>query len=90
MPLAVVIHGAALINVLNDASYQERYQMKNPNLDLLQKLSDAGVEFFACGQSMAGRGFAKSELAGPVQLALSAMTMVHQLQDQGYSLQHEP
>jgi intracellular sulfur oxidation DsrE/DsrF family protein len=76
--------------MLNDVSYQERFQMKNPNLDLLEKLAAAGVEFYACGQSMGGRGFAKAELASPVKMALSAMTMVHQLQDQGYTLQHEP
>ena len=87
LQLAVVIHGAALINVLNDTSYQKRFEMKNPNLDLLGKLAAAGVKFYACGQSMGGRGFAKSELASGVQLALSAMTMVHQLQADGYTLQ---
>jgi intracellular sulfur oxidation DsrE/DsrF family protein len=87
MQLAVVVHGAALINMLNDDSYQERFETKNPNLELLQKLSAAGVQLYVCGQSMGGRGFAKSELASGVQLALSAMTMVHQLQDQGYTLQ---
>jgi intracellular sulfur oxidation DsrE/DsrF family protein len=80
-------NGAALVNMLNDAAYQQRFEIKNPNLELLQKLSDAGVKLYVCGQSMAGRGFAKAELARGVQLALSAMTMVHQLQDQGYTLQ---
>jgi intracellular sulfur oxidation DsrE/DsrF family protein len=87
MQLAIVVHGAALVNMLNDAAYQQRFEIKNPNLELLQKLSDAGVKLYVCGQSMAGRGFAKAELARGVQLALSAMTMVHQLQDQGYTLQ---
>jgi len=87
MQLAVVVHGAALVNMLNDASYQTRFDMKNPNLELVQKLRAAGVRFYVCGQSMGGRGFAKSELASGVQLALSAMTMVHQLQDEGYTLQ---
>jgi intracellular sulfur oxidation DsrE/DsrF family protein len=87
LQLAVVIHGAALINVLNNESYKNRFQKDNPNLDLLQKLSAAGVKFYACGQSMGFRGFDKSELANVVQLALSAMTMVHQLQADGYTLQ---
>jgi len=87
MQLAVVVHGAALINMLNDASYQARFDMPNPNLELIQKLRAAGVNFYVCGQSMGGRGFAKSELASGVQLALSAMTMVHQLQAEGYTLQ---
>jgi intracellular sulfur oxidation DsrE/DsrF family protein len=87
LQLAVVIHGAALVNVLNDASYQDRFQLDNPNLDLVRQLQGAGVQFFACGQSMAGRNFAKAELASGVKLALSAMTMVHQLQADGYTLQ---
>lgn len=85
--LAVVIHGAALVNVLNDASYLTRFEIANPNLDLLHKLMAAGVRFYACGQSMGLRGFAKSELEGGVRMALSAMTMVHQLQADGYTLQ---
>lgn len=87
LQLAVVIHGAALINVLNEDSYQKRFQRSNPNLDLVQKLSAAGVRFFACGQSMGRRNFDKAELADGVLMALSAMTMVHQLQAEGYTVQ---
>jgi intracellular sulfur oxidation DsrE/DsrF family protein len=87
MHLGVVVHGSALMNMLSDVAYQARFDRKNPNLDLVQKLSDAGVEFFVCGQSMAFREFAKSELAEPVKLATSAMTMVHQLQFEGYTIQ---
>lgn len=84
--LAVVMHGAALVNALNDESYQNRLQRSNPNLDLMQKLAAAGVRFFVCGQSMGFRGFAKSELMSPVKLATSAMTMVHKLQADGYTM----
>ena len=87
MQLGVVVHGRALINMLSDASYQARFDRVNPNLELLEALADAGVEFFVCGQSMARRDFAKSELAEPVKLATSALTMVHQLQFEGYTLQ---
>ncbi len=87
MQLGVVVHGRALMSMLSDASYQERFGQANPNLELLEKLAAAGVEFFVCGQSMARRDFAKSELAEPVKLAVSALTMVHQLQFEGYTLQ---
>lgn len=85
--LAVVMHGAALVNALNDESYRRRFELDNPNLDLARKLAAAGVQFFVCGQSMAFRGFEKSELAEPFKMATSALTMVHQLQSQGYTLQ---
>ena len=87
MHLAVVLHGPALITALHDESYQARYQLQNPNLDLVQKLGTAGVQFYVCGQSMGFREFAKNELAEPVKLATSALTMVHQLQFEGYTLQ---
>ncbi len=87
MQLAVVMHGAALVNALNEESYNKRFQMNNPNRDIMQKLMAAGVKFYVCGQSMGNRNFDKSELASGVQLALSAMTMVHQLQADGYTYQ---
>ena len=87
MHLAVVVHGAALVNALNDDAYHTRLEVANPNLELAGKLAAAGVDFYVCGQSMGMRGFAKSELAEPFKLATSALTMVHQLQTQGYTLQ---
>ena len=87
MHLAVVIHGAALVNALSDEASQARFGADNANLEISKLLADAGVEFYVCGQSMGMRGFAKSELAEPYKLATSALTMVHQLQSQGYTYQ---
>lgn len=50
------------------------------------KLHDAGVKFYICGQSMAFGGVDKSELASPVKVALSVMTMLTVLQAEGYAL----
>ena len=86
MDLAVVLHGPALKTVFNNETYRKRYGVDNPNLELVQRLADAGVDFYVCGQSMAFGGFTRSELAGPVQVALSAMTMLTQLQNRGYAL----
>jgi intracellular sulfur oxidation DsrE/DsrF family protein len=86
MNLAVVIHGAAVKTVMNHAAYRERYGIDNPNLELVEKLSAAGVALYICGQSLAFGGVDKSELAGPVQVGLSAMTMLTVLQNDGYAL----
>ena len=86
MHLAVVVHGAALKNVLTHAAYQTRYDINNPNLGLLMELHRAGVEFYVCGQSMAFASLKKSELASPARVALSAMTMLTVLQTDGYAL----
>jgi intracellular sulfur oxidation DsrE/DsrF family protein len=86
MDLAVVLHGAALKSVMNNDAYWDRFDSDNPNLELLMKLHDAGVRFYACGQAMAFSGIGKSELASPVKVALSAMTMLTVLQSKGYAL----
>lgn len=86
MDLAVVVHGAALKNVLTNEAYRARYDTDNPNLELLQKLHAAGVAIYVCGQSMAFGKVTKDELASPAQVALSAMTMLIVLQEDGYAL----
>jgi intracellular sulfur oxidation DsrE/DsrF family protein len=86
MDLAIVVHGAAVKNLLSDTAYKARYQATNPNLELLTRLHAAGVQILVCGQSMAFGGIDKSELAGPAQVALSAMTMLTVLQSEGYAL----
>ena len=86
MEIAVVVHGRALASVLSNAAYEARHGVGNPNLELVQKLADAGVEFYVCGQSLGFRGIGKSELVDQASVALSAMTMLTELQNQGYAL----
>lgn len=85
LDVAVVVHGKALLTVMNDETYQKMHGIKNPTLALLYELADAGVRFYACGQSLGFRGLDKSVLAEPVQVGLSAMTMLVTLQDDGYA-----
>ncbi len=86
MQLAVVLHGKAARDALSNAAYQRRHETGNPNLDLMMALHKAGVRFYLCGQSAGFLGIDKAELAEPVELALSAMTMLVELQSQGYQL----
>ena len=83
--VAVVLHGQALMAALNDEAYQAYNKVDNPNLELLQDLADAGVKFYACGQSLGFRGLDKSVLVEPVKVGLSAMTMLVTLQADGYA-----
>jgi len=84
--VAVVVHGAAAKSVLNNDAYRTRFDVDNPNLELVTKLHDAGVDIYICGQTMAFGGIQKSELASPIKVALSAMTMLTVLQADGYAL----
>ena len=87
MHLAVVAHGQALKNMLNDEIYEGEFGMQNPNRDLVEKLLAAGVDIYVCGQSMGFQGRTKSQLSPGIKLAPSAMSMMHLLQDQGYTWQ---
>lgn len=86
MRLALVLHGNAGKDALQNAAYRERYGVDNPNLPLLEALSRAGVQMYLCGQTAMSRGLPKEKLAPQVQMALSAMTALVHLQDQGYRL----
>ena len=87
MELALVLHGPASRATLSHRAYRERYGVDNPDLPVLEALADAGARIYLCGQSAASRGLLPEEkLAGPVELALSAMTMLVTLQDDGYEL----
>jgi intracellular sulfur oxidation DsrE/DsrF family protein len=86
LDVAVVLHGQALLAAMNNDTYQKLNNVDNPNLALMQSLADAGVRFYACGQSLGFRGLDKSVLLEPVQVGLSAMTMLVTLQSDGYAL----
>ncbi|MEA1785264.1 DsrE family protein [Arenibacter sp. GZD96] len=83
---ALVIHSTASKDILSDSAYQARYGTENPNKKLIQAITAAGGQVILCGQSAASRGIARDELMPEVQLALSAMTALIQLQDEGYRL----
>lgn len=86
MQLAVVLHGGATKDVLNDEAYAKRHGFKNPNSDLIRQLAAKGVNFYICGQSVAFYDIKRSELLPEVKLSLSAMTMAVLLQQEGYQL----
>ena len=83
---AIVIHGIASKDLLTHKSYEKRYITNNPNLDLLQKLHQAGVQIIICGQTVEFKGYKKHEIASFIDVSLSAMTALISLQSQGYQL----
>jgi intracellular sulfur oxidation DsrE/DsrF family protein len=82
--LAIVLHGGGTQAALTNAAYQKRYDVDNPNLPLLNALSDAGVNIYLCEQSRIFSGTGADEVAAPVKSALSAMTAIVNLQEDGY------
>lgn len=81
---ALVVHGAASFELLDDEAYRVRFGVDNPNSELLRELIASGQPVILCGQSAASRGVPADQLLPGVQVALSAMTAFLLLQDQGY------
>ena len=86
LKFALVVHNKASKDIISHEAYQKRYGTNNPNYELVQALLDAGGQIIFCGQSSVSRGFPREELIDGVQLSLSAMTALIQLQDENYRL----
>ena len=84
--VALVVHNKASKDLLEDAVYQERYGVPNPNSEMLRQLMDSGVEVIFCGQSSLSRNIPMDSTVEGVQLSLSAMTAILQLKDKEYTL----
>lgn len=86
MSVALVVHNLATKDIITNKAYQKRYGKDNPNAALIKELQAAGGQIIVCGQSIHSRGFEKEELLPGVQVALSAMTALIQLQKNDYNL----
>ena len=72
--------------ILNVDAYSAKFKTKgNPNLDLLHQLHEQGVELFVCGQSLISKDAKPEEVAVFVDTAVSALTVVVNLQADGYA-----
>lgn len=86
LKVALVIHGSAAYDILNSTTYNQKYQIDNPNKGLITALSEKGVQIILCGQTAAYRKITKEDVLPEVKYALSAMTALVQLQNENYRL----
>lgn len=86
LKFVAVAAGGATPLVLNNVQYRAAYGVPNPNLPLIDKLHNAGVDVAVCGQAVAEHHFQYGWVYPRVTLALSALTTITTLQHQGYDL----
>jgi intracellular sulfur oxidation DsrE/DsrF family protein len=84
--VAIVVHGSAVVELLNEAAYVERFDKANLNQDLLEQLIRAGATVELCGQSAAFANIDAKNLLPGISMSLSAMTAHALLQQRGYTL----
>ena len=84
--IAVVFHGDATLSVLNADAYGERFGTKgNPNFECLHKLHEAGVELIVCGQSLMQKKANSEDVMVFVEVGVSGLTAMANLQADGYA-----
>ncbi len=85
--VAYIVHGKAIIDLLNPAAYAARSGGKaNATAPLVTKLLAHQVNFYVCGQSAVAQGIAKADLLPGVKMAISASSAHALLGMQGYTL----
>ncbi|WP_429289552.1 DsrE family protein [Paraburkholderia sp. CI3] len=81
-----IVSGAATPLALDDAHYREKFGVPNPNLPLIVKLRQAGIDVAVCAQAVAEHDFDENWIDQHLTLALSGLTTATVLQQQGYAL----
>ena len=84
--LAFVLHGNSTKDALKSSAYKEKFDVENPNIELIKSLYEMGVGVYICGQSMKSRGYDQEDLIPEVKVALSAMTVLTVYQMNNFAL----
>lgn len=80
-----IVHGAATPLVLADDAFRVRFRTGNPNLDLIRKLREAGVEVRVCSQALSGHKIDRTAVDASVQVDVGALVTLANLQLRGYA-----
>lgn len=86
LTLVAVVSSDAAPLVLAEEQYRKHFGVSNPNLALIDQLQRAGVKLTVCAQSVDGKPYPRDAVYPPVGVALSALTTVTLLQQQGFAL----
>lgn len=85
--VVAVVHGAATPIVLSDPAFHAHGAgSNNPNLELVDRLKKAGVSIRVCSQALAAASISPEAVDERVQIDVSALTTMANLQLKGYAL----
>ena len=71
--------------VMTNEAYKKRHGRDNPNIAIIRKLREAGVDIRMCGQGLIGREIDAKDVNPDVQIDLWAMTSMINLMMDGYA-----
>jgi len=84
--MVAAVHANAMESFFINEAYQKKYKTNNPNLEIIDELSKAGVKFLVCGQSLLFWGYKKEMLIPAAKLTLTAQTTLSSYQMKGFAL----
>lgn len=82
--IAVVFHQKGTPAILMNDEYRKRYNTENPNIQLIQAMKKAGVDFRVCGQAVLGMKIDPKTIQPEIQLDLWAGMTIPNLMMRGY------
>lgn len=85
MDVKVAVRQGATYSILDDAFYSGKFEIDNPNIDLIKKLVAAGVEIYVCGQTLTRAKIPEENVLEEVKVALSAFTTTTNFRMKGYA-----
>jgi len=71
--------------VMTNEAYRKRHGRDNPNIEIIHKLKQAGVDIRLCGQGLVGREIDPKDVNPDIQIDLWAMTSMINLMLEGYA-----
>jgi intracellular sulfur oxidation DsrE/DsrF family protein len=86
LKFVAIAYGPATSIALDDAHYKSAYGVANPNLPVIAALRKAGINVVVCGQAVLEHKYQYEWIDPSVTVALSAITTITTLEQQGYSL----
>jgi intracellular sulfur oxidation DsrE/DsrF family protein len=83
---ALIFHGPAVDGLLDNAAYQARFGVSNPNLAMLSQLRRAGAEILVCSQFIGAMKIDPAKLTPDAALAAEAFITLITYQNNGYAV----
>ncbi len=82
--MSVVLYSGSAYTTLNHEEFNKRFGSDNPNLELIQRFQEAGVDVYVCGQSMMKQNLLPEHIVEGVKIASSRITISSELLTKGY------
>jgi intracellular sulfur oxidation DsrE/DsrF family protein len=83
--IIAIVHGPAIVAVLKDQIYREKFGMDNPNNALIKELVKSDVKIYACVQALTEQKIDYISVHDEVSLALSSLMVMINCQLQNYA-----